>query len=107
MNIREGICITTRPAPKNMRKSTGYWNWKPLMQMVARCISTGSEQQGSFGGTYYAIVKPEWAIIEEKQTDEYKSTHEKVSICLYNLAHTLSVEQGPTAPCPQEQAKKA
>jgi hypothetical protein len=102
MNIKEGVCVTTTHAKKKLRRTPGYWNWTPLLDMIAECLETGEEQRGSFEGTYYAVVKPEYGIIDEKQTEEYKAAHEKVRVCLYNLAFTLTAEKGETVRCPQE-----
>lgn len=103
MNLKEGVHIETRGASKKIRRQPGYWNWSPLLAMIRKCLKDGETVQGEFGGTYYAVVKPDYGVIERLQTEEYKAAHEKVRVTLYNMASTIHVEKGKTIPCPSEQ----
>lgn len=100
MNLRESISVRVTPAPKKMRKQPGYWNWPELIALAEKALKTGEPQSGTVYGTYYAVVTPDYNLIEEKRTPEYLATHEKVRIALYSLFFTLGVEKGETIKSP-------
>ena len=57
---------------------------------------TGEKQEGQVEGTYYAVVTPDYSLIQEKRTPEYLATHEKVRITLYSMFFCLGAETGET-----------
>lgn len=100
MNLFEGVSFRHTPAPKKQRKEPGYWNWPELIAMAEKAVATGEEQRGVVEGTYFAVVKPEYGLAEDKRTLLYLETHEKVRITLYSVFFTLGATKGETVPCP-------